>query len=52
MAIKIILVDDSGNQEKTVLDVEIQDMDWDENGFYGCYGFPRIHNLIMLDSRK
>jgi hypothetical protein len=37
MAMKIILIDDNGNQEKTLMDVEIQDKDWEENCYQlGC----------------
>ena len=37
MATKIILMDDSSNQVKTVIDIEIQDKDWEENCYQlGC----------------
>ena len=37
MAIEIIVKDDSGNQVKTVIDIEIQDKDWEENCYQlGC----------------
>ena len=37
MAIRIILIDDNGNQWKTLLDVEIQDTYWEENCYQlGC----------------
>lgn len=37
MAMKIILMDDRGNQVKTVIDIEIQDKDWEENCYQlGC----------------
>ena len=48
MAIKIILVDDSGNQEKTVLDVEILDTCWEENCYQlGCKVARAVANRYL-----
>ena len=51
MAIKIILVDDSGNQGKTVLNVEIQDMDWEENCYQlGCRVARAVANRYLAQN--
>ncbi len=48
MAIKIILTDDSGNQGKTLMDVEIQDMDWEENCYQvGCKVARAVANRYL-----
>ena len=37
MAMKIILVDDEGDQGKTLIDMETQDKDWEEDCYQlGC----------------
>ena len=37
MAMKIIQIDDNGNQEEILMDVEIQDKDWEESCYQlGC----------------
>ena len=53
MAIKIILVDDSGNQGKTVLNVEIQDMDWEENCYQlGCRVARAVANRYLAQKEE
>jgi len=48
MAMKIILIDDNGNQGKTLMDVEIQDKDWEENCYQlGCRVARAVANRYL-----
>lgn len=48
MALQIILSDDRGNQEKTLMDLEIQDNDWEENCYqFGCRVARAVANRYL-----
>jgi hypothetical protein len=52
MAIKIILMDDNGNQEKILMD-EIQDKDWEENCYQlGCKVARAVANRYLEQKEK
>ena len=48
MEIKIILIDGNGNQGKILMDVEIQDNDWEENCYQlGCRVARTVANRYL-----